>query len=73
MKLLHAVVVTERYGTDKVSIKTDLPSGIVGEANLYINFDVRRGHGMLYLRQHFPSITDVELIDVPHRMKCRQP
>ncbi len=50
-------VLTGLSGTDKVSIHTDLPSPFppgVGNDYLIMDFEVQKGNGINYAKEHFP-------------------
>ena len=46
------VVVSNRSGSDKVLIFTDLPSPIYGDDNLVVSFSARKDGGSDYVREN---------------------
>lgn len=54
LNILKAIVLV-RMGTDSVSVHTDLPSPFpaVSEQPLMLSFEVVKGSGVEYVREHF--------------------
>lgn len=65
MKLTFATIV-RGCGPDKASLNTELPSPTpaLGKENLSLKFDAAYGTAIDYLRQHFPSVKKIRLVDV---------
>lgn len=57
MKIIDAHVVRRSFGTDHVTFKTDLPSGVHPfEGPEYLELKLARGTAEVYLAKHFPGI-----------------
>ena len=64
MKITKAVILTRKYGTDKVILHTDLPSPFppsVSQQSLFIEFDVQQGKGLEYVEKHFSPSSKASL------------
>lgn len=56
--IARIVILVNQYGADRVSLLTDLPSSYPPEVStdpLELSFNVQKGHGVEYIRQHFPG------------------
>ena len=61
MNILHATIV-KGIGTDKVMLKTDLPSAIYpfDEGTLFLTFDTAKNTGAAYTRDYF-NLTEAQI------------
>lgn len=64
MTITSITLVQGGRGPDRIALNTTLPSPLVGEAFLTLDFTAPRGRGQDYIERNFPGVP-VEVIGIP--------